>query len=473
MNFRYLLNILRARKGLLFSVVLATVLLAIAVSAVLPTKYTAASSVVVDVKSIDPVAGGAMEGNLVSSYMATQIDIVLSERVALRALRTLGLQRRADLQDAWREATDGRGDMESWLANLLMEQLVVKPSRDSNVITMSFSSIDPVFSADMANAFSQAYIDTTLELKVEPARQYNSFFDARSKQMREQLEEARGRLSAYQKQKGIVATDERVDIENARLAELSSQLTVLQELASESSSRQAQAKMNADRMSEALANPVIAGLTAELSRQEARLTELNERLGSRHPQVQEARASIVSVRKKIADETKRVSSSLDINSSVNERRMNQVRAALEQQREKVLRLKGQRDEAAVLLRDVENAQRAYDTVLARSMQSGLESQNTQTNVSVLKRATVPAFQSSPRWLLNIAVALVLGVLLGIGAVVLREMSDRRLRFEHDVVNELMQPLLLTLPAPDRTRRTASRLKQIKMRVVRGLPRPIR
>ncbi|NMV20996.1 chain length determinant protein EpsF, partial [Vibrio parahaemolyticus] len=89
----------------------------------------------------------------------------------------------------------------------------------------------------MANAFVQAYIETHLDLRADPAKRFSTFFDQRAKQLREQLEAAQNRLSEYQKQHGLIATDERLDIENARLNELSSQLVAIQALATESSSR--------------------------------------------------------------------------------------------------------------------------------------------------------------------------------------------------------------------------------------------
>ncbi|MBL3200653.1 chain length determinant protein EpsF, partial [Klebsiella pneumoniae] len=70
--------------------------------------------------------------------------------------------------------------------------------------------------------------------------QYASWFAGQSKALREGLEKAQSKLSAFQQESGIVATDERLDIENARLAELSSQYTAIQAQRSDSSSRQAQ-----------------------------------------------------------------------------------------------------------------------------------------------------------------------------------------------------------------------------------------
>ena len=98
-------------------------------------------------------------------------------------------------------------------------------------------SSDSVKAAKMANAFVQAYLDVSLGLKVDPAKQYSTFFDNRSKELRANLERAQAKLSAYQREKGIIANDERFDIENARLGELSTQVVGLQEVLSNKQAR--------------------------------------------------------------------------------------------------------------------------------------------------------------------------------------------------------------------------------------------
>jgi chain length determinant protein EpsF len=477
MTFSQFFTIVRARWTSGFLVLAVIVACAVAVSLLLPKQYTSTASVLIDVKLPDLGGNTAAAGGIVPlGFMATQLDVVRSERVALRALRSPGLKlnESLELRAQWQAATEGQGDFEAWLAALIQKKLDILPSRESNVITLAYSSPDPQFSAAVANAFMQAYIDTTLDLKVEPAKQYNSFFDDRAKQTRDALEQAQAKLSAYQQAKGIVATDERLDVENARLSELTTQMVVLQGAAAESRGRQDEANGNNDRMQEVLANPVVGALTADLSRQQARLNELNERLGDNHPQVVELRANIEELRKRVQAQTSRVAGSLNANNNVNQVRLAQLNAEIQQQRSKLLQLKGQRDEAAVLLRDVENAQRSYDAVLTRVNQTSMESQNTQTNVSVLKQATPPAFPSSPRPLLNVAVALVMGSLLGIGLMLARELLDRRMRTVDDVVSGLRQPLLVVLPRASRQNaRGGSNLRLAKARVVRGLAGPAR
>lgn len=474
MTLQQFLSILRARWASALLVLLLAVGSAIGVSLVLPKRYTSTASVMLDVRSPDPVAGMVLAGMMTPAYMATQVDLIGSERVARRAIQTLKLNENAATREEWLESTKGAGDYEAWLSDALLKQLDIKPSRESNVITIGYSSPDPNFSAALANAFMQAYIDTSLELRIDPARQYNSFFDGRAKQLRDDLEAAQARLSAYQKSKGLLATDERLDVENARLAELSSQLVMMQALAAESGNRQAQAGLRPEQMQEVLNSPLVAGLSADVAREESRLKELTSRLGDSHPQVVEAKARINELRAKLDNATSRASGSVNVNNSVNQGRLAQVRAALDAQRTKVMQLKSLRDEAAVLQRDVENAQRAYDTMAQRATQSNIESQNTQTNISVIKRATPTAAPSSPKILLNALVGLLLGVLLAVGTALLRELFDRRLRSAADVTTELQTPLLVMLPVSKAVQagtREAPRVSAVKARVMSGLPRP--
>lgn len=463
MTFTQLLKILRARWLLASCVLLAVVGLAATVNLLRKPQYTSTASVVLDVKSPDPIAGVVLPGMTVNTYMGTQLGVMSSDRVALRALRSLKLDQDASLQQAWREATGGKGAFLAWLTDRTLNKLEVLPTRDSNIMTVAYTAPDPQLAAAMANAFVAAYIETTLELRVEPARQYSSFFDDRGKHLRDALEKAQAKLSAYQQKHDIVVTDQRFDVENVRLSELSTQLVLLQGVANDSGSRQREVDANSDRMQEVVTNPLLVSLSTELSRREGRLNELSERLGDRHPQVIEQRAAVAQARASLDSETQRVAGSVAVNNNVNQSRLLKLRAAVDEQRARVLSLKGQRDELTVLQRDVENAQRAYDMVLSRAAQSSVESQTTQTNVSVLKDAMPPARPSSPRVLLNLLVAVIAGSLLALVAATLRESFDRRVRSAADVTAGLRQPLLAVLPrnAPPRA---GSRLRFLPARV---------
>jgi chain length determinant protein EpsF len=437
--------LLRARWRLAILIWLLVIAAAGAVTMLKDERYTAFAAVVLDIKSPDPIAGMVLPGMMNNSYMGTQLGVLKSERVALRVAQALGWDKDEERRQRWQASTGGVGNYESALAGVLLRDMDAVPIRESNVITLTFTDVDPVRAATIANAWVQAYIDTTLELRVEPARKYAGFFDTHGKQLREELERAQVRLSDYQRTNDILATDERMDIENSRLQELSTQVVLLQGLANETGGRQRQVAGNANSMPEVLTNPVIVGLTSELARQEARRTELAARLGERHPEMVELNAKLAELRASIESETRRVTGGIAINNNVNLARLAQARAALDEQRNKLLSLKAQRDEAAVLLRDVDNAKRAYDAVMTRASQTSVESHATLTNVSVLKEASAPLNPSEPKVMLNMAVAFIAATLLAIAAALGVEMRDRRLRTEQDIARILRVPMLGVLP----------------------------
>lgn len=456
MTFRQFLLVLRARWRLALGVFFAAVMAALIIGLVSPKLYTADATVVVDTKA-DPVEGVAQVAQMSSGYIATQVDIITSQRVAQRVVRNLKLDKVPESVADWRDSTGGRGDMTAWLADKLQKTVAVTPSRDSSVIDISVTWTDPKNAAILANAFAQAYIDTNIELKVDPARQYATWFEERSKALRADLEAKQKKLSDFQTQTGIVATDGRLDIENARLSELSSQLVTIQALRQESQSRQRQTGVDNGSLPEVMQSPVIGSLKAQLAQEQAKLQDIATNLGKNHPDYQTTVAEIGSLKQRIAEESSSIAASLGSTTQINQRRENEIRAALEEQKKRILELTHNHDEASVLQNDVVTAQRNLDAVTQRLAQSSLESQSHQTNVALLTPAIEPLYRSSPRYSLNLLVGVLLGGILGIGFALLSEQSDRRVREASELTQLLGVPLLGTVPTvkPDvRTGRTA-------------------
>ena len=436
MNPLQLLLILRAHYKIALYVALATIVIALAVVLLLPKKYTATTAVLVDVKSQDPVAA-----LLAPPSMSTQIDIINSERVSTKVVRNLGLADSPTVRAQWESDTGGKGTAEAWLAALLLKGLQAAPSRDSNIINIAYTGSEPGFTAAVANGFAQAYIDVSIELKVEPARQYARWFNEQGKTLRENLEKAQTKLSEYQQANGIVARDEQLDTETTKLANLTTELIKAQSETNVARSKQ-QSGSAGDTLPEVAANPVVAGLRSEILKQESKLQETALNLGNNHPQYLRMQSEVAALKQRLESETKRVTSGFSATRSVGSETESVLRAAIEAQKKKLLELRKGRDELAVLQRDVEAARNAYDTVTRRYTESDLASQSTQTNVSVLTPALVPIEPSFPKPLgKSMLIAVALAIVFGIGAAFMLEVLDRRVRSTADLVEELKLPVL--------------------------------
>ena len=111
MNLTQFLSILKARWWVALLLLVLTVGTTLGVSLMLPKQYTATATVVIDVKP-DPIAG-QFAGMLAPSYMATQVDVIQSDRVARRVVRNLRLADNPQVRADWLESTGGQGDIEA------------------------------------------------------------------------------------------------------------------------------------------------------------------------------------------------------------------------------------------------------------------------------------------------------------------------------------------------------------------------
>ena len=466
MTIAQLLSILKARWISAVVVLVLTVSTTIGISLLLPKTYTAFTTVVLDGRAVDPVAGTPNQSS--PSFMATQVDIINSDRVAQQVVTRLRLTENSALRQRWVEDTGGKGNFNTWVVELFKKRLIVKPARESSVLAIGYSNPEPRFASTIANAFAQSYIDVSIGLRSSPAKQYSEFFDARGKDLRAAVERAQAKLSEFQKANGLLNTDERFDIETQRLNELNSQLVVLQAIAIDSASRKNEAKNSSDQIPDVINNALVTSLRSDLVRQESRLTEIRSKFGDEHPQVKELRASISELQKRMETETSRITGSVSVSNNINKNREIEIRASLDAQRAKVLKLRAQRDEAMVLQREAETAQRAYEQVTMRLNQSNLESQLTQTNISILSPATDPNEPSSPNITINSIIGIIAGFILGVTTSVIRETLNRKIRTLDDLHQKIDAPIIGYLPKPLKlTRKIQSRQKTTKALEARG------
>ncbi len=454
MSLQQFLLALRARFGVFATVLAATILAATVVSLLLPKSYKATVSLLVDVKDEQSLSNALRPLILPQerlSYLQTQMDIITSKKVARKVVQDLKLAENPSTRADFEDQTGGEGSIEDWLVESLLKKLKVETSQ-SNVIQASFSSTDPRRAAAVANAFARAYVNTMLELRVEPTREAAAWFDEQLKSLRANLEDAQAKLTDYHRQHGIVSDDERVDVDNTRLGVLSEQVLRAQEQALLWNTRERQARDflersgSVDRLPDVLDNPFIQKLKTDLLQGEAKLQELATQYGANYPQYQRQFSENRSLREKLEAEMRKIVAGIESSARQSRQREAELRKTLAGQRARVLGLKENRNELTVLKRNMESAERAYDTAMQRFVVSQVDSRASQTNVTVLNPAVVPLKPSRPIVVLNIAISVAVGMMLGIGIVILMEMFDRRVRSRNDLDNAWNVPLLGVLNA---------------------------
>ena len=280
-------------------------------------------------------------------------------------------------------------------------------------------------------------------MKVEPAQKAAEFLGEQTKVLRSNLEEAQAKLAKYQQEKGLTSVMGNLDVESARLNDLSSQLVVAQNITYESNSRQDKTAGNGEESPDVAANPIVQSLKVDITRAESKFSELSQRLGPSHPQYQQALAELNKLKSQLQEERRKATTTIGGTASINKQREAEIRSSLAKQKARVLELNLTRDQLSVLQRDVENAQHAMDAASQRFTATTLEGSANQTDIAILNPATPPVKPSSPRVVFNTVLSFFLGGLLAMALSLLAERLDRRLRSREDI-NDLDMPVLAVI-----------------------------
>ncbi|MGD2076383.1 MAG: chain length determinant protein EpsF [Gammaproteobacteria bacterium] len=451
MTLNQLGTILWGRKWLVFVALAVTVIATAVISFRMPKMYVATASLIISLEDIVPYEDLNAQVQLSNSYMATQVKVIQSRKVALKVVDDLGLADDPGFREMFIQVSEGKGMIKDWLADWLLGKLTVGASRASRIIDIYYSANDGAFAARVANAFAKAYIDTRLEMAVEPAEQTTAWLSEQLKPLRGKVEAARARLTAYQQEHAVVATNERLDIETARLQSLAEQLLAAQTATQDAEHRQRQIEdlqargRSLETLPEIANNSFIQAIKAEMLKNENELlAELAYKSAEKYPRYQRTKAEAANLQDRLDREIALFTRGIDEKVELARQREQGLEDALAGQKEKVLELKQQHDSISVLAREVDSAQRAYDDAMTRFEHADIESRVIQTNALLFNRATAPVNPASPKVKQNLVIAAFAGTLLGLGLAFLFESFDRRVRSRKDLEREFRAPLLVAL-----------------------------
>jgi len=470
------LHILRARQFFLIAMLFLSIALAAGYTVQLPKTYTAKTSINFDFQ------GGNLFFNETNatrqdSYIKTQMDIMESAVVAEKVVNSLNEKEIESLLAAMAAShsaldklirntkksilgffsDDGRAsnakgadDVTSsvalltnhqrypWLAGAVRARIKAVPVFGSRFVWLQYTSTNPQIARIVANAYAATYISVNIEMMTEPAKRTKSWFGEQISVLRGELEKSQARLTAYQQNQGIIATDARMDAENRRLEDLTRELIAAQSETRQSFEQLAQLDATLARgnspltLSVIFENALVQRLSTELRKLEAKRAEQSSKLGLNHPQYQRTLIELKEANGELEQAVKSVIVSIRNLVKLSKNREKSVELDFQKQKQLVLNFKFQHDQIIVLERDVTSTQETYNTALMQQNQSGLRSLVDQTNANIVDKAKTPSSPSGPKMMKNLAIGIFVGLVLGLGIVILMELIDRRVRSREDM-----------------------------------------
>lgn len=440
LNLQQVLLILKARIWyfvLTFIVVFSAV---VGVTLYLPKMYQARTAVVVNYKGVDPVTGFPIRSE---TYMTTQIGVIQSHRVALKVVDNINMIDSPAIQESFQNSTGGEGDIRDWAANFIVKSLKVVPEKGSNIITLTYKSKSPQFSKLMVDAFAESYMQTNSEMSHQPSKTASSFLYDQKEVLNQKLEASKNRLLEYKEANGITGVVENLDIENAKLANLSAQLAVAQGQTIEARKRNSIAAKGT-LSPDVVANPLVQSLKIQVSQAEANVAVLGKNFASNHPEMQSARAQLNKLKSELRSEISRAQSNVKNTARIFSQREAELKSAVAKQKQKLLKFNRTRDKLSVLQNEVESAELAIKNLNARISQTDLEGSASQSDVIILNKSVLPTSPSSPRVVMNVFFGFFAAIFLGLLLAYLKEALDRRVRCIKDLEDTTDLPVIILM-----------------------------
>lgn len=437
-----LFAMLWARRQLIVACTVLVAAAAVLVSKfVLPKTWEATATLQFDFEVYDPTTGKDFPAYLAQSYMSTQVDILRSPATLRAAVERLGWAKDPKWTKGFK--ADSGASLEDYLVHQMNKRLKIGSSRDSRLVDISFRAEDPNEAARVANTIAEVYLAAQIRARVEPTRQLATEYSEQLRALREEVEQAQRALSAFRQQRGLIDLDQRADVEARRLEELNRKLV---EAEAELAAAQSRARLGPGER-ELLESTYIQNLKSELAALEAQRARLAEQLGVRHPQLVALDEQIAALRERLGRESGGFRDSVRREAVLARRKVEELRAQVAAQRQRVLEAQAQADEAAMLVRRLQSAEKLYNAALERYERILLGSRSGYTNVRIVNRASAPLLPASPKTRVNAVLGVIAGGLLGLALALVLELIKRRVRCREDVERELGWPVLAEIGSP--------------------------
>ncbi|KTT71192.1 exopolysaccharide biosynthesis protein [Sphingomonas endophytica] len=470
---RQYLRIAMRWRYVILGIVAACGLFGLIATLLMTPKYTATATIEIsrEADKVTEFQGVDRETSVADQeFYQTQYGLLrsrsLSERVAAQlrlvddpkffAMFGISDKNPAFQQSNGRYGAAGRAVRQRIAGELLLKNLDIAPARLSRLVDIRFTSPDPALSARIANAWAENFIQTNLERKVQATSYGRNLLQRQLGQLKEKLDESQRQLVGYASAQRIInlpaqsGSDGRSTSERSIVADdLAALNTALSQATADRI--QVEARYQATRSgtsTEALRNQAINNLRQRRAELAADYQRLMVQFEPEYPAAKAIRSQLDQLDRSISREEGRVSGSLLTDYREAQERERALQARVDQLKSNYLDLRRRSIQYNIYQQEVDTNRALYDGLLQRFKEIGVAGGVGVNNISVVDTADVPQSPSSPRLLINLAIALLAGLGLGALAAFGLEQIDEAIADPGEVERRLGLPLLGSVPKVD-------------------------
>lgn len=398
-------------------------------------------------------------------FYQTQYGLLRSRSLAERVVESLGLassdRALESLGVTPPEATGSAAAQAERRRSLALaavqKGLGITPVRGSRLVAVTFDNPDPVVAARVANGFAENYIQANLDRKYESSSYAREFLEERIAQTKSRLEEAERQLVAYATNQQIINVGETAEgaagggstgqsLTSNNLVALNSSLAAVraERVAAEERWRSAR---NTPLMTlpEVLQNSSIQRLNEQRATLEAEYQQKLSLYQPDYPEMVRLKAQIDEIQGQTQALANNIRASIQSQYNIAANQEQSLTAQVNALKGDVLDLRDRSIQYNILQRELDTTRTLYEGLLQRYKEVGVTGDITANNISIVDRAVPPVKPSKPDLMINLALAALAGLGLGIALTFAIEALDETVASPDDVEKKLGVPVLGVVP----------------------------
>jgi len=478
---QYWQTIMRYKSGIIGFSIAVTLLTILVVFSMSPI-YRATATLLIESQEAKVVSVEEIYGldSSNTEYYLTQFEILKSRRVAESVIKRYNLVEHAEFNREpfisfnWRDLASGiLPDLENEtpseeavfqaVVDSFIGRLSIAPIRKTQLVKISFDAYDPKFSAKIANAVGEAYIEGNLDAKLELTLKATSWLNDRLGGLKKKLGESEKKLQDFRNSENIVGSGGGLDIANRELDLLASKLVDARRSRLETESLYHEIQLigkNAyaskyERIPAVLGHAVVQSYKESMLKVEQKKSELSKRYGSKNPKMMAVNSELSSARRLLNAQIMSVVKGIENKYRVALQNERSLENSMRNNKKNIQGLMGKSYQLKELEHEVQTKRVLYDSFFTRLHETTATSSLGSANARLSDPAVAPRVPAKPKKKLIVILSFVVSLMFAVVAVFLLESLNNTIRSSADVQEKLAQTMLGLLPELDDTDQYAS------------------
>ncbi|WP_376694364.1 GumC family protein [Wenzhouxiangella sp. EGI_FJ10409] len=331
-------------------------------------------------------------------------------------------------------------------ANALRSRISVQRVEESRLVDVSVRAFDPQLAQQLANAVVENYRQMTMQRRYDSGSEAREFLQEQLQDMRIQLERADQALMDFARDKNVADLEDLLDRARSAIDRFSDRKNEIdEELVQLESWKNLIEQGRTEHLDPIVNSESVDQLEDRLVEARSEYAELSQRFQDSYPEVQEVLNRIERLEAELAAEKEQMVEGILGRYENLQAQAESLDEAIDERESRMLALNEQAVQYNILQREFETNRELYDGLLQRMKEIGVASGIQENNITLIEEAMAAGAPFKPNVPRNLAMALVIGLMAGVGLALVLEFLDSSIRRVEDIERLVDRPVLGMVP----------------------------